>query len=172
MQKVVSLLQSAKLASIENIDLEISRIKEALQLIENSDIDTDVIMKLSANLECCIANLNGIEISIMRNQYDMIEYEAYNELLDECIELANAQIHPIIKDIPSNLIFKLLKTSVDHVNRLETGYAHFDQKTLNEMFVESVQTIIEEMAQKSQIMAEFIAEDYTANQKAEKCGRD
>ncbi len=171
MQKLLSLLQSAKSVSIENVDFEISCLKKALKLIEENKNDTGV---LSVNLEYCIENLNSIEVYMTRNQDDMIPetLDAYNRLLDECIELVNTQIHPIVKDIPSDLIFKLLKTSVDHINRLEVGYAGFDKTTLNEMFVESVQTIIEEMAQQSQEMAEFIAEDYTANQKAEKWGRD
>jgi hypothetical protein len=174
MQKVLSLLQSAKTRLSENVDLEISQIQEALRLIENSNIDTDAILYLSSNLECCLQNLYGIQVGYSRNQTDMIaeSIEAYNEIMDECIELVNAHIVPLIKDIPSDLMFELVKESVDHINRLEVGYAGFDKATLNEMFVEKVQKIIEEMTQKSQIMAEFVADDYSANQKAEKCGRD
>ena len=167
MQKLITLLQSAKVVSIENIFLKRPCIQEAIDLLKDIDTSTDVKTQLYVNLETCLRNLDGIEIYHMGNQEVMVEVclVTYNRLLDECIEFVNPQI-------PSDLMFELVKESVNHINRLEVGYAGFDRAKLNEMFVESVQKIIEEMTQKSKIMAQFVANDYIANQKAEKWGRD
>lgn len=169
MQKVVSLLQSAKTpCSSGNVEYERRCIQEAINIARTIISPSTELFK---DLNSCLEHLDYIERGGENIDVPKI-LESYNDLLESSVQIADSEIHSIVKDIPSDLIFKLLKQSVDHINRLEVGYAGFDKTKLNEMFVESVQKIIEEMSSKSSEMAKFVAEDYTTNQKAEKYGRD